>query len=264
MKREDFDRFKDLMRGAWLAITNGKDEPTTGLLDIFWTSFRNLSIEDFEAAIGSHLRNPKRGQFVPKPADIVAAIEEQRRHDGRPSADEAWATALHALDEANTVVWTRETADAWWLCLQVTQRDRVGGRKAFIAAYERNVEQARAANDPVQWETTIGTDADRRALAIEQAAHRNLISCSHAVALIANVAGSHASASEAGGSLRIEHKDRKAEGAAFDALAAKARAELAERRKQREAEEAAAAAKRAQPQVDVAALGRLQAERSLK
>ena len=41
---------------------------------------------------------------------VLERIEEQ---DGRPGADEAWAIALGALDEADTVVWTDEMAEAF-------------------------------------------------------------------------------------------------------------------------------------------------------
>lgn len=258
MKTEDFKRFDDCLSGAWSAITNGKETPAPTTKDFFWRSFSKISIEDFEAAMFAHTQNPKRGQFVPKPADIVAALEEMRRHDGRPSADEAWAIALQALDEQNTVVWTRETAAAWWLCMPVTQRDRVGGRKAFIASYERSVEQARVANEPVVWETTVGTNAEMRTLAIEQAAARNLITCLDAVALIANVAGGQASAAVQNGRLLVDRRQPKLEAEVFDRLAGDARAQLEQRRREREAAEAAAAnARAALPRVNGEALAKI-------
>ena len=48
----------------------------------------------------AHTLDPERGKFVPRPADIVAGLQQ---FDGHPSADEAWAMSLAAADERATV-----------------------------------------------------------------------------------------------------------------------------------------------------------------
>jgi hypothetical protein len=56
---------------------------------------------------------------------------------GHPTADEAWALALKAMDENQTVVWTNEIMYAWERCRAVYQDgDKVGARMAFKAVYD--------------------------------------------------------------------------------------------------------------------------------
>lgn len=84
----------------------------------------------------------------------------------RPSADEAWALSLKAQDEAETVVWTQDMAEAWVICKPVMDSgDEVGARMAFKAAYDRICAQGR----PVKWIVSEGWDPERRLVAIEKA-----------------------------------------------------------------------------------------------
>lgn len=101
-------------------------------------------------------------------ADIVERIESG---DGRPAADEAWMAALLAHDEAETVVWTEETAQAFEIARPALQiNDKVGARMAFKAAYDRLVTASREANQPARWTASIGFDVERRRLALDEAA----------------------------------------------------------------------------------------------
>lgn len=113
-------------------------------------------------------------------AAIVGRID-----DGRPSADEAWSTAIQAGDEANTVVWTAETEKAYWAASHLLNAgDKVGARMAFREAYEREVSNARQASKPIAWKATLGTDPYQREQAIIQAAELNRIGQEHAKGLL--------------------------------------------------------------------------------
>lgn len=113
-------------------------------------------------------------------AAIVSRIE-----DGRPSADEAWSTAIMANDEAATVVWTSETAKAYWAAHTLLESgDKVGARMAFREAYERELSNARQDGKPVKWEATLGTDPYQREQAIKRAAELNQIGHDHAKAML--------------------------------------------------------------------------------
>lgn len=84
----------------------------------------------------------------------------------RPSADEAWALAIKAKDESETVVWTEDMAQAWGLCKPVLDAgDDVGARMAFRAAYER----ISGLGGPVRWTVSHGWDAEKRVIALERA-----------------------------------------------------------------------------------------------
>ena len=107
---------------------------------------------------------------------LAAVLERIEGQDGRPGADEAWAIALGALDEADTVVWTEEIAQAFDVARPILEaRDKVGARVAFRDAYERMVREAREAGQQGRWEASIGHDASRRDAALTQAVQRGRI-----------------------------------------------------------------------------------------
>lgn len=113
-------------------------------------------------------------------AAIIGRID-----DGRPSADEAWSTAILAGDEASTVVWTTETAKAYWAAAALLdQGDKVGARMAFRDVYEREVSNARQAGTVAKWEATLGADPYQREQAIQQAAELNRLGREHANTLL--------------------------------------------------------------------------------
>lgn len=186
MNQTDFERFKNAMNGAWLAIKDGKEKPSGDLLTVFWTTFSSVPIADFERAMQAHLLDPKHGMFVPKPADIVRGLQGQQQNDGRPEADEAWGIALQASGEDATIVWTPEIRSAWAAAepIILEANDKIGARKAFIAAYDRLVERSRNQSEPVKWEVSLGTDPHAREQALFLAASLNRISSSSANAMI--------------------------------------------------------------------------------
>jgi hypothetical protein len=94
----------------------------------------------------------------------------ERISDGRPGSEEAWAIALASADEAETVVWTEEIAQAYAVASPILEaRDKVGARMAFREAYERIVRDAKAAGIQCVWVPSFGADPQRRALAIQAA-----------------------------------------------------------------------------------------------
>lgn len=128
--------------------------------------FRALAAHDLRAvraAFDVHIRDPQRGRFAPLPADLLLHLEGDAADDGRPGAEEAWALCQAAADQARTVVWTAEMAEAWGIAWPVLQAgDEVGARMAYREAYQRLTGEARKARRPVQWSATLGTDARLR------------------------------------------------------------------------------------------------------
>lgn len=122
-----------------------------------------------EQAILEALRKVRRECRRLSLADIISRLETA---DGRPDADEAWMTALNAVDEYATVVWTEETAQAFAIARPALEiNDKTGARMAFRAAYERLVTDARAAKRPAQWSASLGFDVEARRVALEAAVH---------------------------------------------------------------------------------------------
>lgn len=101
---------------------------------------------------------------------LAAVLQRIQAADGRPSRDEAWAIALQAGDERDTVVLTSEIMAALQVARPILEaRDKVGARMAFLSAYDRLIAQARQDAQPVKWEVSLGFDPDLRSRAIEQA-----------------------------------------------------------------------------------------------
>lgn len=100
---------------------------------------------------------------------------------GRPGPEEAWALALQAKDEAATVVWTDEIAQAWAVASPLANsRDTVGARMAFKEAYGRLTQAARAGRKRPVVQVSIGHDAAQRVHALTVACEQGLLSVEQA------------------------------------------------------------------------------------
>ena len=134
-------------------------------------------------------------------ADVLSALRRVRREcrrltladvverlcaiDGRPDADEAWMVALAAQHEAATVVWTKETEQAWYIARPAIEiNDKVGARMAFKAAYDRLVAEAREKAEPVKWSASLGFNVEERRNALENAVMAGKIPRSEASGLL--------------------------------------------------------------------------------
>ena len=162
MREADKQEFGSIWKAAW--ELHGRTV-TTGMLQIAFQALMQFEIDEVKAALTKHIRDPERGQFPPKPADIIAMMQG---HDGRPSPDEAWAICPQS--ELQTVVWTSDIKQAYQVALPLIEAgDRVAARMAFIDAYRREVKQSRECGDPVQWEISLGHDRQGREPALQVA-----------------------------------------------------------------------------------------------
>jgi hypothetical protein len=104
---------------------------------------------------------------------LTAEAITSRLPDGHLPADEAWALAIQAMDENETVVWTQPIAEAWGAAKLIMQSgDEVGARMAFRSAYERRIAAARADGLRPKWFPSLGHDPAKRAAALDAAADR--------------------------------------------------------------------------------------------
>lgn len=158
-------------------ILYGKDS-TPALLRLYWNALVDYPIEQVRWAYDHWVKDPKQGTFMPKPADIIRTIQEAT---GTPeskwlSANEAWATALPAIDETATVVWTPETAKAFEVARPLLEGgDKIGARMAFIPAYDRLVDQAKRENRTPSYEVSAGHDPYMREIAVQTAVTAGLL-----------------------------------------------------------------------------------------
>lgn len=138
--------------------------PAPEAIDLWQAMLAPYPLEQVRAALNAHMRSSRQ---APVPADVLSRLEPGG--DLRPQADEAWAIALKALDERETVVWSDETAQAWEISRALAASDETGARFAFRAAYMRLVDEARARNVPVHWSASPGHDPQRRIEVVEAA-----------------------------------------------------------------------------------------------
>lgn len=170
MREADMPEFLALLDdvGALLQRSGQSISPTGRAM--FFRALRAHSIEEVRAAFDAHVKDPQRGRFMPLPADLIAQIHGAAAHDGRPGAEEAWAIAMRAQDEADTVVWTEEIAQARGIAQPILDAgDEVGARMAFKEAYGRIVERARQEGRAPSWSASLGFDAQLRHVALEAA-----------------------------------------------------------------------------------------------
>lgn len=101
---------------------------------------------------------------------LAAIIDRLPSANAHLLPNEAWALALRSLDEQETVVWTPEIARALGVAKPVLSGgDQIGGRMAFLAAYERELEAAKAEGRQPQWQVSLGHDQQRREIVLNEA-----------------------------------------------------------------------------------------------
>lgn len=101
---------------------------------------------------------------------LAAILERVPSANAHLLPNEAWALALTSTDELETVVWTPEIAKAFGAARPVLEGgDRVGARMAFLAAYERELAQAKAEGRRPEWQVSLGHDPQRRQIVLEEA-----------------------------------------------------------------------------------------------
>lgn len=133
----------------------------------------DLAEYEFGAVVGALNRCRKE---VTGRLTLKAILDILAPGGGWLSANEAWSLALPALDERQTVVWSDEARRAWFVALEIMKAgDKVGARMAFIAAYEREVAQAKNAGKQPLFTPSYGDDALLRDAAITQAQERGLL-----------------------------------------------------------------------------------------
>jgi hypothetical protein len=110
----------------------------------------------------------------------MAAVIE-RLDDGRPGPEEAWA--MLPTDEASSVVWTDEMAEAFGLvCGMIEDGETVAARMAFKEKYLSLISLARDERKPVNWTPSLGHDPRSRDGALSLAVEKGRLTQSQALA----------------------------------------------------------------------------------
>ncbi|OCG56965.1 hypothetical protein [Gilliamella sp. Nev3-1] len=145
-------------------------QASTTKVNIYWSMLGQYPINSLKAAANAWVR---KSQFMPKPADLIKLMGGASNH---LSPDEAWAIAILASDETNTVVWTSEMAKAWAQAEIVYRNgDKIGARRTFIDAYERMVDESMMCGRAVETFVSLGSDKEKRTDAINHAVFTGLL-----------------------------------------------------------------------------------------
>ncbi len=111
-------------------------------------------------------------------AEVISRID-----DGRPGAEEAWA--MIPKNEAGSVVWTDEMAEAYGVVYQlINDGDTVQARMAFIEAYRDRCEKSRDAGIPVKWSPSLGHDPHGREQVLIDAVEKGMLTAHHVAGLL--------------------------------------------------------------------------------
>ena len=167
MRENDFDEFSELLRASFdlLGKTQAAKVVSPTAQALFFQALVEYPLPAVRAGLSNHV---KRGKFTPTPADIVEFIESSRQVDNRPGSEEAWALALTTLDEAKTVVWTQEAAEAFGIARPVLESSgAISARKTFLEVYERLVAASRKAGTAASWFVSPGSDVESYQLALK-------------------------------------------------------------------------------------------------
>lgn len=162
MRREDAAEFAGTLEGMMGLYGVTLTKPIKA---IWWRALESYDFARVSGAFSEHVSDPDRGQYVPKPADIIRRLgAHQPKHIG---ADEAWSLVLRSFDEAESVLLTDQIAAARVAAKPVWDSgDRVGARFTFRSAYERELDNTR---QPPRWYLSPGWDPERRAVEAQRA-----------------------------------------------------------------------------------------------
>ena len=183
MPATDKTEFAALLARTW--IFYGK-RPTGEEVAAWYGLFESLPLDALSTAFQRHLTDPERGQYLPKPADIIRHITAAQTDDGRPGPDEAWGLLLRVIrDERETGVLTDEMRAGWAACQPILDLgDEVGARRCFLEAYARAVAEARQQRQRARWTVTLGTDPALRQQRLAEAVEARRIGAEQVKALL--------------------------------------------------------------------------------
>ena len=91
MQPEDFDNFARVLDAAYSLHSKSL---TSDARSLFFGALGKYSLAEVRKAFSAHISDPQRGQYPPKPADLIAHLQGDASKDGRPDASEAWAIAV--------------------------------------------------------------------------------------------------------------------------------------------------------------------------
>ena len=103
-----------------------------------------------------------------------------------PGPEEAWGMLIRFVnDERETGLYTEPMRQAWEACDPILKAgDEVGARMCFLETYRKALKRAVETRNPPKWSLTMGSDAERRKTALQDAVAAKRISADYAQSLL--------------------------------------------------------------------------------
>ena len=103
MENQDRTRFASAIHGTFeIYSTKPVSEQ---LMDIWWATLKPYPIADVCRALTKHISDPERGQFPPKPADVIRFLttgEKEQLEHIKSQAEMQWLNVTHAIARVGT------------------------------------------------------------------------------------------------------------------------------------------------------------------
>ncbi len=103
MQTEDRSRFASAIHGTF-EIYSVK-QVSEQLMDIWWATLKPYDIADVCRALTQHISDPERGQFPPKPADVIRFLapgKTEQLENLKSKAEMQWFNVTHAISQCGT------------------------------------------------------------------------------------------------------------------------------------------------------------------
>jgi len=141
MVESDKKRFCDILKATFEVY--GK-APSEAAISLWWHCLAKFSIEQVAAGMAAHISCPDRGQYSPKPADVIAKISGDR-NERKDAGEYAWARVMDTMGRFGTyqsvafddpaIHYAIEVAFGDWVRLGKIDVDSPFPRKEFCTAY---------------------------------------------------------------------------------------------------------------------------------
>jgi hypothetical protein len=181
MQATDEIAFAALIAKTWRFYDK---KPTGETVADWFEILTGFDLAAIATAFQHHLIDPKAGQYLPKPADVIRHLPAT--DDGHPGPDEAWGLLVRLIqDERETGVLTEEMRAGWEACQPILDLgDEVGARMCFLDVYRRRIQEARQTAKKARWTPTLGTDPTLRVQRLQEAVEARRISADYAHSLL--------------------------------------------------------------------------------
>lgn len=159
------------------------DAPMNELkMKLYAAELLDCVIEEVATAF-AFFRREKGRRNMPMPADIRELIRS-RSPNAHLGVEEAWA--MVPKNESDSVVWTKEIAEAFYSCSSLIDSDPIAARMAFKEKYLSLMITA-SQFAPV-WSVSLGHDPAGRIAIIQDAVQKKRISAEESKKLLPNMA----------------------------------------------------------------------------